>query len=144
MQNMTKTTGNSTLTFNSESYSKLLVKYQPRIIKTEAENDQFLAIVEELLTCPSLAPEQEILLELLVKLIEDFEEKHYGLNASTPQSLLLHLIEAQGVLEDDLILIFGSRNNLEIILNQQQNITLNQAIALGNLFHVDSSLFLSN
>jgi HTH-type transcriptional regulator / antitoxin HigA len=86
MQNMTKTTGNSTLTFNSEFYSKLLVKYQPRIIKTEAENEQFLAIVEALLACPSLTPEQEILLELLVKLIEDFEEKNYALNASTPHS----------------------------------------------------------
>ncbi len=56
----------------------------PNLIKTEAENEQFLAIVEALLACPSLTPEQEILLELLVKLIEDFEEKNYALNASTP------------------------------------------------------------
>ncbi|VXD25687.1 helix-turn-helix domain-containing protein [Planktothrix paucivesiculata] len=126
------------------SRKKLQEFCKTHVIKTEAENDQFLTIVEELLACPSLTPEQEILLELLVKLIEDFEEKYYGLNASTPQSRLLHLMEAQGVLEDDLILMFGSKDNLEEVLNQQQNITLNQAIALGNLFHVDSSLFLSN
>ncbi|WP_260675958.1 MULTISPECIES: hypothetical protein [Nostocales] len=35
-----------TLTINPEIYSQLLSKYQPRIIKTEAENDKFLEIVD--------------------------------------------------------------------------------------------------
>jgi HTH-type transcriptional regulator/antitoxin HigA len=47
---ITKTTGKMILTFNSELYSKLLSQFQPRIIKTEAENEQFLAVVEELLS----------------------------------------------------------------------------------------------
>ena len=36
-----------TLTINSEIYSQLLSKYQPRIIQTEAENEEFFKVVEE-------------------------------------------------------------------------------------------------
>jgi HTH-type transcriptional regulator / antitoxin HigA len=62
-----------TFSFNSETYSQLLVHYQPRIIKTEEENEKFLQTVEELLSRSHLIPE------------EDFEDKHYELNISTLQ-----------------------------------------------------------
>ena len=61
----------------------------PNLINTEAENEQFLAIVEALLACPSLTPEQEILLELLVKLIEDFEIVRSFICIKTPSKLYL-------------------------------------------------------
>ena len=37
------------LTFSTEKYSELLVKYQPKLIKTEEENEKALAVVEELM-----------------------------------------------------------------------------------------------
>ncbi len=77
--------------------SNLLSKHQPRIIKTDEENEEFLAIVEELISRPSLTLEEDALLELLVRLIEDFEDKHYQLNASTPDSRVLHLIETRNI-----------------------------------------------
>ncbi len=43
-----------TLTFNPEIYSELLSKHQPRIIKIEEGNENFLAIVEELLSRSNL------------------------------------------------------------------------------------------
>jgi len=63
--------------FDSDKYSSLLSQYQPRIIKNEDENERFLEIVESLLSRKNLTPEEDTLLELLVKLIEYFEEKHY-------------------------------------------------------------------
>jgi len=61
MVNMTKITGKMTLTINPEIYSQLLSKYQPRIIKTEEENEKFLEIVEELLSRSYLTPEEDTL-----------------------------------------------------------------------------------
>ncbi len=139
---MTKTTGKMTLTINPEIYSQLLSKYQPRIIKTEAENDKFLEIVEELLSRPSITPEEDTLLELFVKLIEDFEEKHYQLNTSTPHSRLLHLMEARGLSEADLVAILGSSEIVAKVINSELEITPEQAKALGEFFHVDASLFI--
>jgi HTH-type transcriptional regulator / antitoxin HigA len=141
MQNMTKTTGKMTLTINPEIYSRLLSKYQPRIIKTEEENENFLEIVEELLSCQNLAPEEDVLLELLVRLIEDFEEKHYQLNVSTPNSRLLHLMEARSLQKSDLVEILGSSEIVDQVINGKLKLTQEQANALGEFFHVDSSLF---
>ncbi|NET00520.1 MAG: transcriptional regulator [Sphaerospermopsis sp. SIO1G1] len=139
---MTKTTGKMTLTFDSEVYSKLLSQYQPRIIKTESENDHFLAIVEDLLSHSDLTPEESTLLELLVRLIEDFENQHYQLNVSTPSSRILHLLEAQDLEINDLVSLFGSSDLVNKVINGDVEITKAQAEMLGNLFHVDGSLFL--
>jgi HTH-type transcriptional regulator/antitoxin HigA len=139
---MTKKTGKMTLTFDSDKYSSLLSQYQPRIIKNEDENEIFLEIVESLLSRENLTPEEDTLLELLVKLIEDFEEKHYQLNASTPQSRLIHLMEARSLEPADLIEILGSIEMVTELINGQLDITKKQAEALGKFFHVNPGLFL--
>jgi HTH-type transcriptional regulator/antitoxin HigA len=139
---MTKTTGKMTLTFNSDKYSSLLSQYQPRIIKNEEENEIFLEIVQSLLSRENLTPEEDTLLELLVKLIEDFEENHYQLNASTPQSRLIHLMDARSLEPTDLIEIIGTSEMVTELLNGQLDITKKQAEALGNFFHVNPGLFL--
>ncbi|MEG4092835.1 transcriptional regulator [Microcoleus sp. Pol12B4] len=139
---MTKTTGKMTLTFDSDRYSSLLSQYQPRIIKNEDENETFLEIVENLLSQENLTPEEDTLLELLVKLIEDYEENHYQLNASTPHSRLLHLMDARSLELADLVEIMGTVETVTKIVNGQLEISKKQAEALGNFFHVNPGLFL--
>jgi HTH-type transcriptional regulator/antitoxin HigA len=141
---MTKTTGKTTLTFDSDKYSSLLSQYQPRIIKNEDENEIFLEIVESLLSRNNLTPEEDTLLELLVKLIEDFEEKHYQLKASTLHSRLLHLMDARSLEPADLVEIIGTIDLVTELINGQLEITKKQAEALGNFFHVNPGLFLFN
>ena len=132
-----------TLTINSEIYSQLLSKYQPRIIQTEAENEEFLKVVEELLARKNLTPEENTILDLLVKLIEDFEEVNYPISKGKNSSIILHLMEAQGKNKESLVTIFGSIENVDKVLNGSLEITTQQAQYLGNLFHVDASLFLN-
>lgn len=128
-----------TSTISAECYGNLLLKYQPRVIKTEAENEAFLAAVEELMA-RSLMPEEEVLLELLVKLVEDFEAQHYALNLSTPRSRLLHLMEQRGLEVGDLDEVLGNRGMA--IAAGKDEIGLEQAISLGQFFQVKPELFL--
>ncbi|MBD2453451.1 transcriptional regulator [Nostoc sp. FACHB-87] len=132
-----------THTINSTIYGELLLHYQPRIIKTESENEKFLAVVEELLARPDLSPEEDTLLELLVKLIEDFEEKYYQLNASTSCSRLLHLMDARNLQPSDLVEVLGSSEIVTKLLDGEQEITEEQAKVLGQFFHVEPELFCS-
>ncbi|WP_242063283.1 helix-turn-helix domain-containing protein [Nostoc sp. FACHB-892] len=81
-------------------------------------------------------------MELLVKLIEDFEDKHYQLNSSTPYSRLLHLMEARGLQQADLVEILGSSEIVTKIMNSELEITKKQAEDLGKFFHIDASLFI--
>jgi HTH-type transcriptional regulator / antitoxin HigA len=112
----------------------------PASIKTKAENEAFLAIVEELMHRSNPTPEEDALLDLLVKLIEDFEAKHYHLDISTPRSRLLHLMEARSLNVDDLAPIIGDRASL--ILSENAEISIEDAIALAPFFHVKPELLL--
>ncbi|PZO38204.1 MAG: transcriptional regulator [Pseudanabaena frigida] len=132
-----------TLTLNKLEYGALLVDIQPRVITTEEENDRALSIVESLLAEENLSPEKEQILRLLVSLIEKFEDEHYQLVASTPHSILLHLMEENGLRQTDLVGIIGSRGVVSEVVNGKRNISKSQAKSLGEFFHVDPSLFIN-
>lgn len=130
------------LTFSSKKYSDLLVKYQPKLIKTEEENEKALAVVEELMHIQNLTPEQEALYELLIVLIEKFEQDFYHPgSASTSDSMLRFLMEQQGVKITDLVEVIGSESIAIELFNGRGEINAEQAKILGDFFKVDSSLF---
>jgi HTH-type transcriptional regulator / antitoxin HigA len=62
---MTRMGGKMTRTFDPQSYTELLVRYQPKPIATEAENDHAIALAQELEHCPTRPLEEETFLELL-------------------------------------------------------------------------------
>lgn len=142
MQNMTRMPGKMTLTFSDAKYTKLLVKYQPKIIKTEEENERALAVVEELMHAENRTPEQEALYELLILLIEKFEGEFYSPgSASSPHSILQFLMEQQEVQPEDLVEVVGSEDVVFELLNGRAEISEELAEVLGIFFQVDSSLF---
>jgi HTH-type transcriptional regulator / antitoxin HigA len=120
----------------------LLADIQPRVITTEQENDRALSFVESLLAEENLSPEKEQILRLLVSLIEKFEDEHYQLAASTPHSILLHLMEERGLRQTDLVGLIGSRGVVSEVVNGKRTISKSQAKSLGEFFHVDPSLFI--
>ncbi|MBE9012568.1 transcriptional regulator [Pseudanabaenaceae cyanobacterium LEGE 13415] len=132
-----------TLTFNPIRYSELLSQYQPKLIKTEEENEQALAIVEDLMHRQDRTAEEDELLDLWVALIEKFEQEHYQIGTtSTPRSMLLFLMEQQDRQESDLIEIFGSEAGVADVLNDHCEMTRTQMKALGEFFSVNPSVFL--
>jgi HTH-type transcriptional regulator/antitoxin HigA len=85
-------------------YGRLLAKAVPRVIRTEEENERALAIVESLMEQgeKNLTPEEDELLDLLVDLIHDFEEKAYPIPKSEPHKMVACLLErADLVLQRD-------------------------------------------
>lgn len=144
MPNTTRTIGKMISTINPERYGELLSQYQPRIVKTEVENERFLAIVEDLMHRPELTPEEDALLELLVKLIEAFEAEHYAIEASTPRSRLLHLMDARSLIPTDLVDVLGSVEEVNAIIEGHSEIDRVQAQKLSKLFGIDFTLFFPN
>ncbi|MBL1198200.1 MAG: helix-turn-helix domain-containing protein [Nostoc sp. GBBB01] len=130
-----------TRTFNSESYGKLLAEYQPKIITTDAENEEAIALALTLEHRPNRTPEEEMLLQLLVTLIEQFEETHYPILQGTPNSMLVHLMDARDTTTEALAEVIGSLEIASQIVNGDRTISKTQAEALANYFNVDISLF---
>ncbi len=131
-----------TLTFNQSSYSSLLAEISPKVIETEVEYDRALAIAEKLTFDRNKTPEQRAIYQLLVMLIEAYETKHYPMPTSTPQEVLLHILEASGIDRSDLIGKLGSSNEVSAIIEGERAITQAQAIVLGDMFKVSPNLFI--
>jgi HTH-type transcriptional regulator / antitoxin HigA len=132
-----------TLTFNVDRYKDLLSEYQPKLIKTEQENEQALKVIEKLMHLPERTPEQDELYELLVVLVERFEQNFYQpTQASNPLSMLLFLMDQRDMEPSELVGIFGSQAAVDNVVAGKVAIDRPQAELLGQLFHVDTQLFL--
>ena len=131
-----------TLTTNSSEYVQLLAKYQPKVIETETENDRALAIATELEHKANRTLEEDSILELLVTLIEKFEDEQYPIPEGTPHSMLLHLMDAGGIKQESLVGVIGSRGVVSEVVNGKRSISKAQAKALAEFFSVDVGLFI--
>ena len=123
-------------------YAKLVSKALPVIVTTEEENERLLAEVDKLMSKGELSPEESRLFDLLVHLIEEFEDEHYRLDASTPLSILHHLMEARGIKPRELWDLFGSKSLTSDVLNGRRAISRKKAVKLGKFFGVAPGLFL--
>ena len=128
-------------TINRNVYGDLLAQHQPKAIETEAENEAAILLAESL-EHRQRTPEENALLELLIILIEKFEETSYPLPNLESERMLLHLMEARNMKQEELVGVIGSRGVVSEIVNGKRSISKAQAKTLGQLFHVSPSLFI--
>jgi HTH-type transcriptional regulator / antitoxin HigA len=128
-------------TINRNVYGNLLAQHQPKAIENEAENEAAIMLAESL-EHRQRTPEEDALLELLIILIEKFEEASYPIPNVEPNQMLLHLMEARNMKQEELVGVIGSRGVVSEIVNAKRSISKAQAKALGQLFHVSPSLFI--
>ena len=148
MLNMIKRNGKMTPTLNKKNYLQLLDTIQiiPKIVETEAEYEEYLAVTENLIAKKdSRTQEETTLFRLLVKLIEDYEEQVYSLNDwgnLAPHEILQHLLESSNTKQIDLVgIISTSKGLISSIVNGKRAISKEQAKKLAIYFKVSPSLF---
>jgi HTH-type transcriptional regulator / antitoxin HigA len=124
-------------------YRRLLSQTMPVIIETEEENERMLKVIENLMDKgEQLSPEEEKLLKLLTRLVEDFEERYYHPRDASPLEVLQHLMESRDVKQTHLWEVFGSKGIASAVLNGQRGISKTHARALADYFHVPADLFI--
>ncbi len=127
-----------------KAYGRLLAKYTPKVIETEAENEAALAAAEMLMVKGDngRSAEEDALLALLSGLIEQFEASHYKLDATAPRDVLAYLMEHNNLRPTDLAEIFGSRGKVSEVLSGKRSISKDQAKRLGERFRISPAAFI--
>jgi len=125
-------------------YGHLLAKTAPMVIKTHADHQRMLAVVDKLMRKgeDKLTPEEDALLELLVDLIHDFEEERYPIPKSQPHEMLSYLLDQKGLMPKDLWAVLGSKSRVSEILSGKRSISKEQARKLATFFRVSVALFI--
>jgi HTH-type transcriptional regulator/antitoxin HigA len=145
MPNTTKANGKETaVRGNPKRYGALLAEALPAVIKTDADNEKYLAIVEKLMRKgeENLTPEEDTLLDLLVHLIHDFETCYYKPRHASPLEVLHFLMESNGLKQADLAPVIGSKGLTSDIVNGKRAISKANAKALGEFFKISPAAFI--
>src|ERR1700694_2012917 len=120
-----ETMSTTTIDLNTKRYGRLLAKALPAVIKSEDENNRMLAIIEALMAKgeENLTAEEDVLLELLVDLVHDFEEKNYPLTSSPPHQMVAFLLEQRRLKPSALWPVLGSKGRVSDVLSGKRAIS---------------------
>jgi HTH-type transcriptional regulator/antitoxin HigA len=131
------------LAIDDRKYARVLARILPRIITTSQEHERMLAEVERLMDKgDSRTPEQDAAMDLIVRLIREYEEKLEPLPAPSPAEMLAYLMQQRGLRRADLVPIFKSRGYVSDVLNGKRGISKALAKQLGEFFHVAANVFI--
>jgi HTH-type transcriptional regulator/antitoxin HigA len=128
---------------DDKKYARVLAKVLPRVIATEEEHERLLAEVERLMDKGDhRIAEEDAALDLLVRLIKDYEEQHHPLPDPSPHEMLVYLMEQRGLKQADLLPIFKSRGYVSDVVNAKRAISKVHAKELGEFFKVSADIFI--
>ena len=131
------------LAIDDKKYARVLAKVLPRVIATGQEHDRLLAEVEKLMDKGEhRSTEEDAALDLMVRLIKDYEEEHHALPDPSPHEMLVYLMEKRGLKQADLVPIFNSRGYVSDVINGKRAISKTHAKQLAVFFNVSADLFL--
>ncbi|MGA7630617.1 MAG: helix-turn-helix domain-containing protein [Terriglobales bacterium] len=124
-------------------YSAQLSRTLPAVIRSEAENERYVAMLEELDSKGNrLAGAERRMAELLTLLIENFEEKHYTLKGASPVEVLKEWMAANNLKQKDLLDVFGTPSIVSEILHGKRKLTTEHIRRLSRRFHVSAGVFI--
>lgn len=93
-------------------------------IKTESDYSAALLEVENLMNAKLNTPEGDKL-DVLVTLIEAYEEKYHQILPPDPIEAIIHQMESQELSRKDLEPLIGSRARVSEILNKKRSLSIN-------------------
>src|SRR5882762_5597213 len=98
------------LVIDNKKYARVLAKVLPRVITTDQEHERMLAEVEKLMDKGEhRTTEEDAALDLMARLIKDYEEEHHPLPNPSPHEMLIYMMEQRSLKQADLLPIFKSR-----------------------------------
>lgn len=123
-------------------YASLLTSTLPTVIRTEAENERHIAMLEELDRKGSrMSAAERRMAELLTLLVEDFEDRHYALKPASPIDALNELMLANNLRQKDLLDVFGTPSIASEVLSKKRKLNAEHIRKLSRRFNVSPELF---
>jgi HTH-type transcriptional regulator/antitoxin HigA len=92
-------------------------------IRTKTDYNAALKNIEQLWNASYGLPEGDKL-DILVTLVDAYENEHYPIPPPDPIDAILHYMESQELSEQDLEPYIGSRSGVSEILNRQRTLSL--------------------
>ena len=108
-----------------------------RPIRTEADYDIALQRIDMLMELdPDIGSDDGDELEVLVMLVEKYEEKHWAIATPDPIEAIKYRMEEMGLKQKDLVPLIGSKSKVSELLNHKINLSLSMISNLSSALHI--------
>lgn len=114
-----------------------------KIIQTEDDYSKALKRLDLIFDAPPNSKEGEEA-EILSMLIENYEDKHYHIDAPDPIEAIKIRMEEMDLKQKDLVGIIGSKSNVSEVLNKKKKLTLPNIRNLEKKLKLPASILISD
>ena len=112
-------------------------KMQLKILKTEKDYDKALNKIDELMELnPKLGTKESDELEILVLLVEKYEELNWNIDTPDPIEAIKHRMEEMNLKQKDLIPYIGNKSKVSELLNRKISLSLTMVRNLSQALHI--------
>ncbi len=112
-----------------------------RPIKTEKDHRAALAEVEGMLDARPGTPAGDRL-EILVTLVEAYEERHCPMPPPDPVEAIRYAMESRGITNDELASVLGNRQHVKEILGRKRTLTLGMIRRLHSALGISADVLI--
>ena len=123
----------------SEKYA--LEVSSPTPITSERQHEEYLGVLDRLTTKAGPTRAEEKYAEVLMTLIEAYEEEHHSIPDAGPVEVLRTLMDAHDLRQKDLVPIFGTESIVSEVLHKKRGLNKTHIQKLSKRFHVSPAVF---
>src|SRR5271156_3177061 len=106
----------------------------PTPITSERQHEDYLAVLDKLASKNNPTNEEEKYAEVLMTLIEAYEEDHHSIPETSPLEVLRALMDANNLRQKDLAPIFGTESIVSEILHKKRELNRTHIEKLSKRF----------
>ena len=123
----------------SEKYT--LEVSSPTPITSERQHREYLSVLVKLASKENPTDEQEKYAEVLMALIEAYEEEHHSVPDASPVDVLRTLMDANDLRQKDSASIFGSERIVSEVLHRKRVLNKAHIEKLSKRFNISPAVF---
>jgi HTH-type transcriptional regulator/antitoxin HigA len=113
----------------------------PTPITSARQHEEYLSVLDKLASKNNPTSKEEKYAEVLMTLVEAYEEEHHSIPDASPVEVLRTLMDANDLRQKDLVPVFGSESIVSEVLNKKRSLNKTHILKLSKRFHVSPAVF---
>ncbi len=114
-----------------------------KLIKTDAEYEQALKRLEKIFDAKQGTPESDEA-DILGMLIDEYEKKHYPIEAPDPIEAIKIRMEEMQLKQADMVEIIGGKSRVSEVLNRKRRLTVNMIRNITQRLNISPNVLIND
>ena len=114
-----------------------------KLIKTDAEYEQALKRLEKIFDAKQGTPESDEA-DILGMLIDEYEKKHYPIEAPDPIEAIKIRMEEMQLKQADMVEIIGGKSRVSEVLNRKRRLTVNMIRNITKRLNISPNVLIND